>query len=303
MSTLLGLGSILGSVGSVFGNVLNYQSQKKANKINQQANYLNQLNWQREFDYTKYLNQNQHQIESQDLIKSGINPVSGVSNGVNTFNASANTQSSNEQAPYIDFNSLAQIGLGYDQMKQQAELTRESNENAKDIAEINAEASKYSADTSAGASKYSADTSAGVSKYVAELNSSTSKEISKLNSSTSKEIANLNNKAQERLQKLQQSWEDSDSHQQILKNMEQFKSDLEDLLKNNDFLRNTRVVYNGEIRDLREIEIQFKNFESMCRSREVNFSTDETQRAFENFMSGFGTVLGFFGRAVGGSRR
>lgn len=100
----LGLAAVPGLVSGVVNGLFGW----KANKDNrEQAENLNAKNlaFQREqFDYQKYLNQNQFQIMSQDAAKVGINPM--AMNGGNVSSSSFSGSSAQGQQTPINVGDL-----------------------------------------------------------------------------------------------------------------------------------------------------------------------------------------------------
>lgn len=85
----------------------NAYQQHKTNKQNKSYNEFNQNMTQQQFDYQKYLNENQYQLQAADQRKAGINPIAQSGATLNTFSGSASTSSL--QAPQIDTSALNSI--------------------------------------------------------------------------------------------------------------------------------------------------------------------------------------------------
>lgn len=131
LSSALALGNTVGSIWS----------QERANKMNKDINKQN-LDFAREqFQYQKYLNNNQFQIQSADAQKAGINPLAmtaGSLNGGSYSNSSNPMQSvfNGELGPIIaQFASLAnQKQISDDKNKTDEKIASLNATNSKDIA-------------------------------------------------------------------------------------------------------------------------------------------------------------------------
>ena len=127
-------GAILDTVNTV-GSVV---SNKMTNKANAEINEKN-LEFQREqFNYQKYLNNNQTQIQSADAQKAGINPLAmsgGSLSGGSYSNASNSMQSVFEGGLGSLYTELAKI-------QNQKSISDDRNSTDEYIAELNAETSR-----------------------------------------------------------------------------------------------------------------------------------------------------------------
>lgn len=128
----------IGAVGNTIGSII---SRDRANKFNEKINEKN-LDFSREqFQYQKYLNNNQFQIQSADAQKAGINPLamtSGSLSGGNYSNASHPMESvyNGELGPLIaQFASLSnQKQISDDKNKTDEKIASLNASNSKDIA-------------------------------------------------------------------------------------------------------------------------------------------------------------------------
>lgn len=220
------MGIISSLIDGAFGLVsqgINWRQTQKENRRQRDfESYWNQKqqdNWQKEFNYTKYLNENQYQMQAKDQIAAGINPIAANGGAMQGFSANISPQTTRGETPQLDMSQIANAISQYAEQKFQAKENEKNRESAEKIAEINAEASKYAADSSAGSSIYGSDTQAAIA---AEERRHREKE-NKLQRTHEKEIHNLDNKSREQiadwtmqtqaaLQNAAQAWEDSNDH-------------------------------------------------------------------------------------------
>lgn len=229
MGALEGTFNMLGALGSsIIGAISNKRNTQRTNETNLQiareANAQNQANWQAEFDYQKYLNENQHQIESQDLKKAGINPIVGAGGALSSFGGNTNTATAAtmQATDYSSiFSSIANAFLQNKALATQEKIAEKNNETQKEVAKTQADASKYSADKSNEGTHYSADTQ----KQIAEDNNKNQKEIAKLNTESQQKIAKWQNQTQKDLQEAMQSWTDSEDHAKAAKRLQEALED------------------------------------------------------------------------------
>lgn len=122
-------------IGNTVGSII---SNKMTNDANSEINNKN-LEFQREqFNYQKYLNNNQTQIQSADALKAGINPLAmsgGSLSGGSYSNASNPMQSVFDGGLGSLYTELAKI-------KNQKTISDDRNSTDEYIAELNAETSK-----------------------------------------------------------------------------------------------------------------------------------------------------------------
>ena len=124
-------GTILNAVSNVFTNKKNESAQKEINSEN--------IAFQREqFDYQKYLNENQYQMTASDMQKAGLNPM--LMNGANLTSGSyqSNAQAPQAISPNIDLSAVSNIASAYMQSRTQKDIASDSNQTSKDVANINA---------------------------------------------------------------------------------------------------------------------------------------------------------------------
>lgn len=134
-SVISAVGTIGGTIGNAIGTVI---SNKQTNKSNQKINEKN-LDFAREqFQYQKYLNNNQFQIQSADAQKAGINPLAmtaGSLNGGSYSNASHPMES-------VYNGELGSLVAEFANIANQKQMNKESNDTSKEIASLNADNSK-----------------------------------------------------------------------------------------------------------------------------------------------------------------
>lgn len=213
-SALIAAGASLAGAGASAGfqgvrGRKNRQAQKEYNKQQQK-------NWEKQFEYTKYLNENQYQIQAKDQIAAGINPIAANGGAMQGFSANTGGQAATSEPVQLDTSGLAQIGLAMSQLKHDSQEREKDRENAKEIAEINADASKYGSDTQATIAAENRKTQ----QTIADNANENQREISKLNTEAQKQIAKWNNETQKSLQKAQQEWTDSENHAQAAERLQ-----------------------------------------------------------------------------------
>lgn len=143
LSTALALGNTVGSIWS----------QERANKLNQDINEQN-LDFSREqFQYQKYLNNNQFQIQSADAQKAGINPLAMNSGSLhggsysNSFNPMESVYNGELGPLMAQFANIAnQKEMNNKTNETNASIAEANNKNSKDIAIIKALTDKDIAD-------------------------------------------------------------------------------------------------------------------------------------------------------------
>lgn len=103
--------ALAGLVGSLFGGLFNYSSQRETNETNAEINQQNldyntqmtQAQWERD--------DNAHQREVEDLKNAGLSPLANTS-GSQVSNALGAPNPIAMQAPQIDVNSIVQSAIG-----------------------------------------------------------------------------------------------------------------------------------------------------------------------------------------------
>lgn len=187
------VGSIVGSAGSLVGSILNYNLGRRQLSYQKSVDSQNFENQERQFQYQKYLNNNQIQIQSADALKAGINPMAMNSSSLSSANYS--NVNSNSQSPQFDLGSLLQAGIAMDENKKaraisDAQISSQEAMQAKKIAsdeyiaQLNADTQRriammnnnqsgINAETSASASRYGSDMSYKGTKYTSDSVSQT----------------------------------------------------------------------------------------------------------------------------------
>lgn len=148
-SPVLGAAQI---AASVYNNAQNIKAQKEINASNQEfqkeVNADNMAFQREQFDYQKYLNENQYQLTMSDMQKAGLNPM--LANGVNLSagNFNSTSQATQGKAPYSDISPILAviqqaIGLSeqsrqnyYDRLSAE-KIASEKNASEEKIAEEN----------------------------------------------------------------------------------------------------------------------------------------------------------------------
>lgn len=253
---------------------------RKNRELQKEFNKQQQKNWQAQFDYQKYINENQYRIQARDQALAGINPIAANSGSLQGFSATAGGQAASSEAPQIDATGALSMLSQSMQLKHDSYERKQDRENAKDIAEINAEASKHAAELSNEGTHYSTDTQAAI----AALNAKNQKEIAELNTKTQKEIANANNKMQKELQKNMQEWQDSDDHalaqQKIQRMLYNVQRDHE-LLQ---YAQNSRVAIKTETGEVKNLTIEDAlKYAEMCTKL---YDNSTARRVFKNVLEG-----------------
>lgn len=114
-------GAVSGLINGLFGWKANSDNKKQAEKLNSQN-----LAFQREqFEYQKYLNQNQFQMMSQDAAKAGINPLA-MSGGNVSSSSFSGSSAQGQQTPINvgDLGSFLSPVLNYKLGQQQQQLEK-----------------------------------------------------------------------------------------------------------------------------------------------------------------------------------
>lgn len=273
MGSPFGLDGLFNAIGGIASTAISASATKKENARNrsfqEKWNNIQQSNWQKSFDYQKYLNENQAQITATDQAKAGINPIVGAGGNVSGF--SGNISPDTQGGSVADFSGiqsafagLAQSVLANKQLKQQKEMAEEQLKNQKEIADTQSETQKEVARINAEASKYSVDTTASTQKEIANLNRVSNESIANLNrnaqkyiasqsNATQKEITKLNNEARNRLQRLINAHEDSEEHAQALKRIQDLYNESQLDYNDRAYLQNQMVSFEtttGETRTM-----------------------------------------------------
>lgn len=246
------------AINAISQGVTNRRNRQRQDELNEQA----QENWQKEFDYQKYINENQYRIQAKDQALAGINPIAANGGSLQGFSAQAGQTYSDQQAPQIDTTGLQNALLQHAQLKWQSKENEKNRENAKEIAEINADASKYGADTSAGASKYSTDTQAAI----AAENRKAQKQITDLDRASREKVAKWSNETQKALQEAQQEWQDSEDHAEAAKRLQKALEDAYDYGRELEAMKHLYITADGSkyrLDDyLKMLEIDLRAYEN-----------------------------------------
>lgn len=244
MAFLAALGSAFASAApalvsagaSLFGGKKNRESNKKINRElmaqTERWNQQQQANYREQFDYQKYLNENQYQIQAVDQAKAGINPIAANSGSLQTFSGNVSPDMANlSPDDYSDISAagaaIAQSLTHIQDMKQQARLAREANATQRYVADTNAEATKYAAEQSAGASRYGTDVSADVARLDRESRESVASaerrlksDIAKMDDDTKRYLSVESAELRKALQTAEHDWFESDGRRKALRALE-----------------------------------------------------------------------------------
>lgn len=295
----LGLG--IANIASTKRNV------RKTNETNlqiaQETNAQNQKNWQAEFDYQKYLNENQYQIQAKDQTKAGINPIAANGGTLQAYSGNTNTASAAQmqQADYSrGFEMLENVFSQIRALKHDSKEREKDRENAKKIAEINAEANKYGSDTSSEASKYSSDVQAAIAaenrktqKQIADDNRAAQKAISNLDRQSREKIAGWSNETQKAIQKAQQEWTDSDDHREAAKKLQKALEEAYDYGRELEAMKHLYIT--ADTGEKYRIDDYLKMLEADARAYEnspTRRSENAIYRGLDRLISVFNTVTG-----------
>ena len=135
LSWLTPVVSGVGSIGSIVGSVI---SQKNTNKANAKINDKN-LNFAKEqFQYQKYLNNNQFQIQSADAQKAGINPLAMTAG---SLNGGSYSNASHPMEPAYN-GELGSLITQFVDIANQKQISSAKNKTDLDIAKINSQNQK-----------------------------------------------------------------------------------------------------------------------------------------------------------------
>lgn len=128
LSTAVALGDTIGSIWS----------QERTNKLNKDINKQN-LDFAREqFQYQKYLNNNQFQIQSADAQKAGINPLAMTAG---SLNGGSYSNSSNPMESVYN-GQLGSLIAQFASLANQKQISDDRNKTDEKIADLNASNSK-----------------------------------------------------------------------------------------------------------------------------------------------------------------
>lgn len=280
------LGSTIATIGGLYTNAQNRKLQEKINK-QQQANF------DRQFNYQQYLNENQHQIETKDLAKAGINPIVGAGGQLNSFSGSANLDASGQQNP-IDTTAFTQFA----QLKHDEAERKKDRENAKEIAKIQGQTAEKVAEINAETSKTNTNTSTETQKYIAQMQQENQKEIEKAKNELQEKLARADREqkarlqtqaeeAEKKLQEAQREWEDSDDHRNALRLMRDAYNRLDEAHEMRQYLQQAKVVINGQKYTLDDAIKYYEMHET-----EFEQKTQASTWALDQIRQSFKTLLG-----------
>nr|CAI9750027.1 hypothetical protein NNDYNQYS_NNDYNQYS_CDS_0011 [Microvirus sp.]CAI9752257.1 hypothetical protein HGHZXEWH_HGHZXEWH_CDS_0011 [Microvirus sp.] len=139
-AAISGIGGVplLATIGSGADLIGSIWSKERANKMNKEINEEN-LDFQKEqFQYQKYLNNNQFQIQSADAQKAGINPLAMTAGSLNggSYSNSSNSMES------VYNGELGSLITQFANIANQKQISDDKNETEEKIADLNASNSK-----------------------------------------------------------------------------------------------------------------------------------------------------------------
>ena len=147
-------------------NQFTWKSQKEAQRFNAEEAQKNR-------NFQLLQRSNAHQVEVQDLIRAGLNPVLSANNGASvTSGATASIGSSSGTKSDIDMQRaslLSQFLMNKANNALQLKIAKLNNANALKMANISAAASMYGANASAAAARFGAMQSAAASMFGSQL--------------------------------------------------------------------------------------------------------------------------------------
>lgn len=131
-----GLGSVIGAVIGAGAGLIGSWIQ---NKFTSDANEKNLKFAKEQFNYQKYLNENQFGIMSNSAQSAGINPIAMTGGSVQSTQMSAG-QTATDISPAIS--GIANVGTTIMNNNTQRAISAESNKTAVNVAQINAESNQ-----------------------------------------------------------------------------------------------------------------------------------------------------------------
>ena len=273
---------------------------KKNRELQKEFNEQQQKNWQAQFDYQKYINENQYRIQARDQALAGINPIAANSGSLQGFSATAGGQAAQSEAPQIDATGALSMLSQSMQLKHDSYERAKDRKNAKDIAEINAEASKYGSDTSSEASHYSSDVQAAIAaenrktqKQIADDNRATQTAISNMDRQSREKIAGWSNETQKEIQKAQQMWTDSDDHREAAKKLQKALEEAYDYGRELEAMKHLYIT--ADTGEKYRLDDYLKILEADARAYEnspTRRSEDAIYRGLDRIIQIFGTIAG-----------
>lgn len=266
--------SLINGTFGLIGQGVNWRQTEKENKkqrkFEEYWNNVQQNNWQQEFDYTKQLNEKQYQMQAKDQILAGINPVAANGGSMQGFSANISPQNTRGQAPQLDMSQISNAISQYAEMKFMEKENEKNRQNAENIAEINAEASKYGSDTQATIAAENRKTQ----KEIADNANENQKEIAKLNTESQQKITRWNNQTQKDIQKAMQDWTDSEDHAKAAKRLQKALEDAYNYGRELEAMKHLYITEDGSkyrLDDyLKMLEAEAKAYENSPTRRSEN---------------------------------
>lgn len=278
----------------LIGQGINWRQKQKENKkqrkFEEKWNQIQQNNWQQEFDYTKMLNENQYQMQAKDQIMAGVNPVAANGGSMQGFSANISPQTTRGETPQLDTSQIANAISQYAEMKFTEKENEKNRENAKKIAEINAEASKYGSDTQAAIAAESRKTQ----KEIADSANENQKEIAKLNTESQQKITKWNNQTQKDIQKAMQEWTDSEDHAKAAKRLQEALEDAYNYGRELEAMKHLYITEDGS-------KYRLDDYLKMLEAEAKAYENSPTRRSESAIYRGVDRLLKLL--TLGGGRR
>lgn len=239
------IASSVGTIGSTIGSII---SRERTNKSNEKINKRN-LDFSREqFQYQKYLNNNQFQIQSADAQKAGINPLAMTAG---SLSGGSYSNSSNPMESVYN-GELGSLIAQFANMKNQKDMNQETNDTNKTITDANNQNQKDIAILKILADK---DIATGLNEHQKDMLLA---ELSSKEKIASNELAETtrHNKAIEKIQdKLAESQKVLDSatasHYKKMDYINEVNSAVENYIKDskNNYLKEQLKIQQGYLRE------------------------------------------------------
>lgn len=279
-------------------------TNKKARAQAEKWNQIQQSNWQQQFDYQKYLNENQAQIQAKDNALAGINPITGAGGSLQTYSGSTSAQQASVSAPQIDASGIIAGIQQYNQLKHDTEERAKDRESAERIAEINASASRYGSELGNEASHYGSDVQAAIAaenrrtqKQIADDNRAAQQTIASLDRASREKIAGWSNETQKTLQKAQQEWTDSDNHREAAKKLQQALEEAYDYGRELEAMKHLYIT--ADTGEKYRLDDYLKMLEADARA----YENSPTRRSENAIYRGLDRILNLFATVTGAATR
>lgn len=286
--------SLINGAFGLIGQGINWKQTQKENKrqrkFEEYWNNVQQQNWQQEFDYTKMLNENQYQMQAKDQIMAGVNPVAANGGSMQGFSANISPQTTRGQTPQLDMSQISNAISQYAEMKFMEKENEKNRENAENIAEINAEASKYGSDTQAAIAAENRKTQ----KEIAESANENQKEIAKLNTESQQKITKWNNQTQKDIQKAMQDWTDSEDHAKAAKKLQEALEDAYNYGRELEAMKHLYITEDGS-------KYRLDDYLKMLEAEAKAYENSPTRRSEDAIYRGVDRLLKLL--TIGGGRR